>query len=116
MLGSKEDHRARLMYTLQKAGKAVLVCGFTTACSFLANTASWIRPVREFGAFMGTCVLAQLVLAVCVYPLILVQLTKTFRPEVLEKSCLKRKQDVLDPGGLESANQGGYQKARVTVK
>jgi predicted RND superfamily exporter protein len=66
-----DDSKEQLHETMSKAGKAVSVCGVTTACSFLANSASAVRPVREFGIFVGTCVLCNLLLCLTVYPLIL---------------------------------------------
>lgn len=46
----------RLSWTYRKAGKASFATTVATALSFLANLASVIRPLREFGLFMGLCV------------------------------------------------------------
>jgi hypothetical protein len=46
----------RLAWTLRVAGKASIATTATTALSFFANLASVLRPLREFGVFMGLCV------------------------------------------------------------
>jgi len=53
----------KIWWTLQRAGKASLATTATTALSFFANLASVLRPLREFGMFMGLCVLLVWVLA-----------------------------------------------------
>lgn len=53
----KESDVDRLTYTLQRGGKASLATTITTALSFFANLASVLRPLREFGFFMGLCVI-----------------------------------------------------------
>ena len=47
----------RLSWTYQRAVKASLATTSTTALSFLCNMASVIRALRQFGFFMGICVL-----------------------------------------------------------
>lgn len=49
--------RRRLTYTLYHAGKSSLATSSTTAVSFFANLASVLMPLREFGFFMGLCVM-----------------------------------------------------------
>ena len=39
-----------------KAASSTAATTFTTAMSFFANLASVLRPLREFGFFMGVCV------------------------------------------------------------
>jgi hypothetical protein len=46
----------RFMFTQRCAGKASLATSATTALSFFANLASVLKPLREFGTFMGLCV------------------------------------------------------------
>mmetsp|Transcript_1232 Transcript_1232/g.5043 ORF Transcript_1232/g.5043 Transcript_1232/m.5043 type:complete len:1657 (-) Transcript_1232:580-5550(-) len=63
--------KGRMSWTLYQAGKASLVTSATTAVSFFANLASVLKPLREFGFFMGLCVmlvwflLTALLLPVC---------------------------------------------------
>lgn len=47
----------RLAWTYKRAVKASLATTSTTALSFLCNMASVIRALRQFGFFMGVCVL-----------------------------------------------------------
>eukprot|EP00439_Symbiodinium_sp_Y106_P021679 s3173_g2.t1 len=56
----QERHRQldRLVaVVLMEAGKNCFATSLTTAASFLANMASVLQPLREFGFFMGLCVL-----------------------------------------------------------
>ncbi|CAK0847721.1 unnamed protein product [Prorocentrum cordatum] len=56
------DLESRLAWTAVKAGKASLATTGITAVSFFANIASVLKPLREFGFFMGLCVLLVWVL------------------------------------------------------
>ena len=63
----------RLAWTYFHAGKAAFATTATTAVSFFANLASILKPLREFGFFMGLCVLLVWVLLTLIYiPLCLV--------------------------------------------
>lgn len=55
--GHAEQIPNRLAWTYQRAVKASLATTSTTALSFLCNMASVIRALRQFGFFMGICVL-----------------------------------------------------------
>lgn len=69
-----DDTSRRLAWTYLHAGKATLVTSFTTALSFFANIASVLKPLREFGFFMGLCVMLAWVLVSLIYaPLCCVQ-------------------------------------------
>jgi hypothetical protein len=52
-----DDVPTRLSWTALHAGKASLVTTSITAVSFFANIASVLKPLREFGFFMGLCVM-----------------------------------------------------------
>jgi len=54
------------------AGTNCLATSLTTAASFLANLASVLQPLREFGFFMGLCVLWVFVLITLYLPPMLV--------------------------------------------
>ncbi|CAK0849005.1 unnamed protein product [Prorocentrum cordatum] len=75
-----EDRKAsgalveRLAWTYRNAGKATFATTFTTSLSFFANLASTLKPLREFGLFMGLCVVMVWVLVSLVYvPVCLVE-------------------------------------------
>jgi len=53
----KDDYPRRLHYVYSHAAMATLVTSVTTAASFFANLASVLLPLREFGFFMGMCVM-----------------------------------------------------------
>ncbi|CAE8676217.1 unnamed protein product [Polarella glacialis] len=72
---TKRDHSdlvSRLHLTFRRAGKSIAACGTTTAISFLSNMFSAVRPLRSFGLFVGLCVLANLVLVMCMFPPVLI--------------------------------------------
>ena len=57
---------------VRKGGRAVAVSALTTVASCYANLVSPIRPIREFGFFTGTCLLAGLLLVLVAFPPLLV--------------------------------------------
>jgi len=57
----------KVAWTLRHAGKASLATTCTTALSFFANLASVLRPLREFGMFMGLCVVFAWVMITVMY-------------------------------------------------
>lgn len=63
----KVDLNSRLAWTLWHAGKASFATTATTAVSFFANLASVLKPLREFGFFMGLCVLLAWVLLTLIF-------------------------------------------------
>jgi hypothetical protein len=62
-----EGMDSKLLWTLQNAGKASLATTVTTALSFFANLVSVLRPLREFGMFMGLCVVFAWVLITLIF-------------------------------------------------
>eukprot|EP00928_Gymnodinium_smaydae_P021462 TRINITY_DN18371_c0_g2_i1.p1 TRINITY_DN18371_c0_g2~~TRINITY_DN18371_c0_g2_i1.p1 ORF type:complete len:1173 (+),score=156.61 TRINITY_DN18371_c0_g2_i1:50-3568(+) len=62
-----EDVWRRAGWTYFMAGKASLATTLATALSFFANLVSVLRPLREFGFFMGLCVLLVWVLVPLMY-------------------------------------------------
>jgi len=72
-LEARDASRAtrRIKYLLKNAGAASLATSVTTACSFLANLVSALRPLREFGCFMGLCVMWTYFLFLCILPAVL---------------------------------------------
>lgn len=66
------DPVERLQFTLKHAGKSTLATSFTTGMSFVANMASVLRGLREFGFFMGSCVGSAYILVLIAYPPVLI--------------------------------------------
>jgi predicted RND superfamily exporter protein len=62
-----DDYSARVRYLYKTAAKACLATTMTTSASFFANLASVLKPLREFGFFMGLCI-------ACTYLFVLVGL------------------------------------------
>jgi hypothetical protein len=58
----------RVKYTIIHAGSSCSATSMTTAVSFLANLASALQSLREFGLFMGLCVLCAFALCLLVLP------------------------------------------------
>lgn len=63
---------SRVATMLKFAGTNCLATCLTTAASFLANLASVLQPLREFGLFIGLCVLWSFVLITLYLPCMLV--------------------------------------------
>ncbi|CAK8996153.1 unnamed protein product [Durusdinium trenchii] len=62
----------RLKFTYLQAASSTAATTFTTAMSFFANLASVLRPLREFGFFMGICVTLAWLIVFLAYPSTLV--------------------------------------------
>jgi len=58
----------RIAWMLLRAGKSCLATSLTTSVSFFANLASALQPLREFGLFMGMCVMNVYILALLFLP------------------------------------------------
>lgn len=82
-LSYTRDEVKRLKFTYCQAGKSTAATTFTTAMSFIANLASVLRGLREFGFFMGVCVTAAYILVLVGYPTILLLNDRIYE-------CLKR--------------------------
>jgi hypothetical protein len=84
---SKPD--IRLAWMLIHAGKSCLATSLTTSVSFFANLASILQPLREFGLFMGLCVMTAFVL-VCLLlpPLIMLNEARMARKRVSNEGML----------------------------
>ena len=62
----------RVKYVYRHAGLACLGTTLTTAASFFANLASVLRALREFGFFMGMCILGAYVYLLLILPALLI--------------------------------------------
>jgi predicted RND superfamily exporter protein len=60
--------RERLAWTIMHAGRNCLCTSLTTSASFFANLASVLQPLREFGMFLGLCVLSVFLLVLLFLP------------------------------------------------
>jgi len=67
-----KDQKERIRYMYKKAGVACLATSLTTAASFFANLASVLKPLREFGFFMGLCIMGAYSLLFFCFPAVLV--------------------------------------------
>jgi len=75
----------RIVWMMAHAGKSCLATSVTTSVSFFANLASSLQPLREFGLFMGLCVMSVYVLAIFMLPPIMVLEERRLRKR-LDKS------------------------------
>jgi predicted RND superfamily exporter protein len=83
----------RLAWMLMHAGMNCLATSLTAAASFLANLASALLPLREFGLFMGLCILNVFVLTILLLPSSLVFY------EQLRSRRLRKKTSPDEPAG-----------------
>lgn len=78
ILGARKRQRdanstfERVKYVYRHAGLACLGTTLTTAASFFANLASVLRALREFGFFMGMCILGAYLYLLLVLPALLI--------------------------------------------
>jgi len=84
--GELADAQERIRVTLGRAGKAIIACSVTTAASFLANLWSSVRPLRNFGAFVGLCILTNLIVCLALFPPALV-LRERWKPTYRKLCC-----------------------------
>lgn len=81
------DDVSRLRLTFRRAGKSITAAGTTTALSFLTNLFSAVQPLRQFGLFVGLCVLANLVLALGMFPCVLLLRERTKQDNIIDISA-----------------------------
>jgi len=68
-----------------------------TAASFFANLASVLRPLREFGLFMGACMLSTCIISLLVYFPALITHTNIVRPRVHHPKVPKAIAMIFEP-------------------
>jgi len=103
----------RLKYTYKQAATSTAATTFTTAMSFLANLASVLRPLREFGFFMGMCVIMAWLIIFFGYPPMLVVGERCHRRL---RSCLMGHQQTVPPPGSRRSRKSFVQVARATQR
>jgi len=68
----------RLLWLWGNSGSSCATSTVCSASSFLVNLASALLPLREFGLFMGLCVISALLLQLAQYPLAMVAREKWY--------------------------------------
>ncbi|CAJ1396973.1 unnamed protein product [Effrenium voratum] len=86
----ESDTVARVKHVYQHAGLACLGTTCTTAASFFANLASVLRALREFGFFMGMCILGAYVYLLVGLPALLILNDKISCRKCLPSWCRVR--------------------------
>lgn len=72
----KSREHERVCWTIVHAGQSCLATSVTTAASFFANLGSALQTLREFGLFMGLCVMNCFFLTLLILPPILLLLDR----------------------------------------
>jgi len=93
-IGETRDLAGRLRYTYKQAATSTAATTFTTAMSFFANLASVLRPMREFGFFMGSCVVATWFIMFLGYPPLLIVGERCHRRL---RTCILGQKNTHDP-------------------
>jgi len=84
----------RILWTLLQGGRASLATTVTTSVSFFANLCSVLRPLREFGVFMGICVVAVWIyLTITVIPFLTLEERLRAWLSRRAKRCRKKRQE-----------------------
>lgn len=87
-----DDYAGRVHFMYSHAAFACLATTLTTAASFMANMASVLRHLREFGFFMGLCILgAYIFLLVCLPGVFVVRERCARRCSAMCSSCCSRR-------------------------
>jgi len=68
--------RRRLVWLWSRSGGSCVTTTLCSASSFMVNLGSVLVPLREFGLFMGLCVLNTLLLELTMYPLVLIAIER----------------------------------------
>jgi len=95
---TKSTIHERLQYMIKHGGISCLATSLTTAVSFFANLVSVLQPLREFGLFMGLCVMSAFLLVLLMLPPIIV---------FLEKRRLRRSLRVVHASALRGQQSSG---------
>jgi len=77
----------RIRHTYMQAASSTAATTFTTTMSFYANLSSALKPLREFGFIMGTCITMAWLIVLLAYPPVLVMVER-FTERVM--ACLWR--------------------------
>jgi len=96
----------RVAFMISHAGKSCLATSLTTAVSFFANLASALQPLREFGLFMGLCVMGAYALVLLLLPPLIVLRCRSSQPQVRPDDNASRGYYGSDPHGGQVAEPG----------
>lgn len=109
----------RLAFMILHAGRGCLATSFTMAKSFLANLSSALKPLREFGLFMGMCTISAFLLVLFFMPPVLFvreRWQRRVRHRIVDISCKDESFAITEqrpqPGHLgtgSSGSRGGIQ-------
>jgi predicted RND superfamily exporter protein len=80
----KRPTEGRIAWMIMHAGKSCFATSLTTSVSFFANLASVLQPLREFGLFMGLCVMSAFVLVLLFLPPLIVIRENCSAPRVVD--------------------------------
>ena len=69
---TRAEHKALVLSSVKKIGRAVFITAVTTMAGFLAFCFTPVEPIREFGFFSGFGVLVSFLLAVTFIPALLI--------------------------------------------
>jgi len=97
------DPVKRLKFTYTQAASSTAATTFTTAMSFLANLASVLRPLREFGFFMGACVVMAWTIMFFACPPLLVMGERCHR-RLRSSLGVDKKEEVMQKGPRRSVS------------
>mmetsp|Transcript_45330 Transcript_45330/g.107862 ORF Transcript_45330/g.107862 Transcript_45330/m.107862 type:complete len:1589 (-) Transcript_45330:100-4866(-) len=92
----------RMEWTYRHAAKASFATTSTTAISFLANLASVLRSLREFGTFMGFCVMFVWIIVSLIYVPMCAIDDRWFRRCRVRCCCCPRRAPESDKDTLKS--------------
>jgi len=95
----------RVAFMISHAGKSCLATSSTTAVSFFANLASALQPLREFGLFMGLCVMGAYVLVLLLLPPLIVLRCRSAGPQVRPDEHAGRGYNSSEPHGGQAAGE-----------
>jgi hypothetical protein len=103
-LSSPEQALLQISWLFRNSGASCVTTSICSATSFLVNLGSVLLPLREFGLFMGLCVLCVLLLQLTMYPLAMVYLGRS--------RCAPRQTDLtpVDPAQAASELRSEFAK------
>jgi hypothetical protein len=104
-----EEVSERLAFMLVHSGKACLLTTVATSASFFANMANGLRPLREFGFFIGACVVSAFLLFMTLFPSIVAKReAKKRRRQAKKKVFMTAPDDLQDTGRSNFSGNSGH--------
>jgi len=109
----------QLAWMIMQAGKSCLATSLTTSVSFFANLAMALQPLREFGLFMGLCVMSAFLFVLLLLPplLYLCQRFKQRPAQVMDEAAISNKGvEQLSLQDAAAVEESVHEGARVEKK